>query len=417
TGVRAPLGFGKAIDYRDSKIVGDIKYLWEPGRHLELVTLALAYRITGQRQYASGALELLQSWFKQCPYPKGVHWISSLELGIRLVNWAFTWHLLGGANSPLFATDEGKSFLDVWLTSIYQHCHFINGHFSRYSSANNHLFGEYMGLFVASITWPCWPESEKWSKIAFDGLEEEAVRQNTIDGVNKEQAIYYQHEVMDMMLISHIVGATSSRRFSANFYNRFESLANFIASIMDSSGNVPMIGDADDALMVRLSYSPRSSPYRSLLGACAVLFDRSDFKKHAGLFDEKNRLLFGEPGIVKWDALSNVGPSTPQMTFPEGGYFILGSRFGHEDEVKAVFDCGPLGYLSIAAHGHADALALTLSVAGEQMLIDPGTFAYHTEKVWRDYFRGTSAHNTIRVDQLNQSQIGGNFMWLSKATS
>jgi len=80
-----------------------------------------------------------------------------------------------------------------------------------------------------------------------------------------------------------------------------------------------------------------------------------------------------------------------------------------------VADAGPLGYLSIAAHGHADALALTLSAGGHEILIDPGTYAYHTQKKWRDYFRGTSAHNTVRVDGVDQSVIGGNFMWLKHA--
>ena len=48
-------------------------------------------------------------------------------------------------------------------------------------------------------------------------------------------------------------------------------------------------------------------------------------------------------------------------------------------------------------------------------MIDPGTYAYHTQKNWRDYFRGTAAHNTVEVDGENQSVIGGNFMWLDKA--
>ena len=78
-------------------------------------------------------------------------------------------------------------------------------------------------------------------------------------------------------------------------------------------------------------------------------------------------------------------------------------------------DAGPLGYREIAAHGHADALSFTLSVGGEEFLVDPGTYAYHTEGEWRSYFRGTSAHNTVRIDGMDQSQSGGNFMWLRKA--
>ena len=78
-------------------------------------------------------------------------------------------------------------------------------------------------------------------------------------------------------------------------------------------------------------------------------------------------------------------------------------------------DAGALGYRTIAAHGHADALSFTLSAGGRELLVDPGTYAYHTHPVWRNYFRGTGAHNTVRIDGLDQSVPGGNFMWLAKA--
>jgi hypothetical protein len=60
-------------------------------------------------------------------------------------------------------------------------------------------------------------------------------------------------------------------------------------------------------------------------------------------------------------------------------------------------------------------LSFTLSAGGLPILIDPGTFAYHTERRWRDYFRGTSAHNTLRVDGEDQSIAAGNFLWLQHA--
>ncbi len=45
SGTEAPLAFGKTLNYRDEALVGDIKYLWELNRHLELVTLAQAYHL------------------------------------------------------------------------------------------------------------------------------------------------------------------------------------------------------------------------------------------------------------------------------------------------------------------------------------------------------------------------------------
>jgi hypothetical protein len=96
SGTRAPDAFGKSIDYRDERLVGDIKYLWEPNRHLQLVTLAQAWHLSGEERYAEGSRQLLESWFEQCPYPFGPNWTSSLELAVRLTNWAVAWQLLGG---------------------------------------------------------------------------------------------------------------------------------------------------------------------------------------------------------------------------------------------------------------------------------------------------------------------------------
>jgi uncharacterized heparinase superfamily protein len=103
--------------------------------------------------------------------------------------------------------------------------------------------------------------------------------------------------------------------------------------------------------------------------------------------------------------------------FPEGGYFLLGHRFGEPDEVVMTVDAGPLGYLGLAAHGHADALSLRLSAMGLPLLVDRGTFTYNTDPEWRRFFRGTLAHNTVTVDGQDQSEYGGPFLWLRKARS
>jgi uncharacterized heparinase superfamily protein len=191
----------------------------------------------------------------------------------------------------------------------------------------------------------------------------------------------------------------------------------FLAAVMDRAGHMPMIGDADDALMVRLSQEPDWSPYRSLLATGAVLFNRGDLAAKAGHFDDKSQWLLGDSAAEVFYTLQQPKAEQPRQSFTEAGYYLMGSRFGAADEVRALVDCGPLGYLSIAAHGHADALSFVLSAGGCELLIDPGTYAYHTQKKWRNYFRGSFAHNTLRVDGDDQSVIGGNFLWLRKANS
>jgi hypothetical protein len=415
TGRVAPLRFGKTLNYRDESLVGDIKYLWEPSRHAQLVTLAQAWHLTRERKYADGCRTLLESWFDQCPYPSGVHWTSSLEHAIRLLNWSFAWHLLGGNAAPIFAGAAGEAFKQRWLSNVYQHCRFIAGHFSRYSSANNHLLGELMGLFVASVTWPLWKRSRRWQKMAQRELEREALLQNGPDGVNREQANWYHHEVAEMMLVSGLIARANGCDFSADYWERLQAMLQYIASIMDAGGHVPNFGDADDAIIARLDPQP-GNVYRSLLATGAVLFDRAELKFKAGGVDDKTRWLLGDAASERFEVIGMREVSLPvRKDFPSAGYYILGDRFETDREVRIVADAGPLGYLSIAAHGHADALSFTLSAGGKEILIDPGTYAYHTQRVWRDYFKGTSAHNTVRIDGVDQSVSGGNFLWLKHA--
>ena len=412
TGTIAPLGFGILLNYRDASLVGNVKYLWEPNRHLELVTLAQAWRLTGEARFAQACRTLVDSWITQCPYMLGPNWTSSLELALRLINWSCAWHLLGGDEAVVFGDRDGEAFKARWLSAVRQHCHFIAGHLSLYSSANNHLLGELLGLLIGATTWPCWPESKRWRRRAQQGFEHQALLQNTVDGVNREQAIWYQHEVADMMLLAGLTARANGAGFSSAFWSRLEAMLDFIVSCMDVGGHVPAFGDADDAVIVRFSPDPDFNVYHSLLATGAVLFGRGDFKHKAQVFDDKSRWLLGDGAAATFAALTaDASGAHVRRRFDAGGYYILGSELETPREVRLVVDAAPLGYLAIAAHGHADALSFTLSVAGRPLLIDPGTYSYHTEKRWRDHFRGTSAHNTVCVDHLDQSVSGGPFLW------
>ncbi len=416
SGIEAPLRFGKTLDYRDPDIVGDIKYLWEPNRHLHLVTLAQAYALSGKQGYFHALAEQLESWFLACPHRRGPNWASALEAAIRLINWSIAWQLIGGAKAGVFQSPHYRELRVRWLRSVHQHVRFVRGWLSLHSSANNHLIGEAAGLFVAGLTWPHWPQAGAWVMTGKKILEREALAQNAPDGVNREQAIAYQQFVLDFLMPCLLAGRASGQRFSADYEARIEAMLGFVASMMDSGGNVPMFGDADDGCVAHLSQEPAFSPYRSLLATGACLFGRGDFKLKAGGLDDKTRWLLGETAERQFEGLdAEATRLPPRQAFPEGGYYILGCHFDTPQEIRVVADAGPLGYRSIAAHGHADALSFTLSAGGLELLVDPGTYAYHTQAAWRRYFRGTGAHNTVRIDGLDQSVQGGNFMWLKKA--
>jgi len=68
-------------------------------------------------------------------------------------------------------------------------------------------------------------------------------------------------------------------------------------------------------------------------------------------------------------------------------------------------------------HGHADALSLIVNVGGTEILTDPGTCVYNGSPEWRNFFRSTRAHNTVVVDDSDQSIPDGTFKWRRKTQS
>lgn len=411
TGRLAPLASAASLDYRDERRVGDIKYLWEPNRHLHLATLAQAYALTRNGGYADEVLRQIDSWIEQCPPGRGPNWTSPLELGIRLINWSLAWQWLGGAQAQVFATEWGRQVRERWLESVFLHAQAIANNLSRFSSANNHLIGEAAGVWIASVTWPYWRQMRLWGARCRSVLAREALLQNTSDGANREQALAYQQFVLDFLLLAGLAARACQMDFDPPYWARIERMMEFMAALTDAAGNVPMIGDADDGYVVSLAPEPDFCPYRSLVATGARLFARADFSVKAGRLDAKTHWLLGEPP----PPAGAPARFEPRREFREAGYYLLGDRFETEEEVRMLIDAGPLGYLSLAAHGHADALALMLNVGGHEVLIDPGTYAYHTQTDWRRYFRSTRAHNTVSVDGADQSEQAGNFMWIKHA--
>jgi hypothetical protein len=104
------------------------------------------------------------------------------------------------------------------------------------------------------------------------------------------------------------------------------------------------------------------------------------------------------------------------VVLAEGGYGVMRSGWDRRAH-QLVFDTGPLGCPVSAGHGHADLLGIQCTVFGEATIADPGTFCYTAEPAWRDFFRGTAAHSTVRVDGLDQAVPRGPFSWQARPSA
>jgi hypothetical protein len=403
-----PRIFAKEVDIRTGQY-GSAKHTWEVNRLQFLTKIAINYRITKDPYYLNLFQDIVKSWVLENPYLVGVNWYSNIEVNLRLITWFLAWEILDV--NDLVLHDPGfLQFVEkTWLPTIYQHCQYSHANPSYFSSANNHLISEYAGLFIAASFWQ-FPESQQWVQEAKHGLEKEILLQHAKSGANKEEATEYIQFITDFFLLSYIVGERTNNSFSTKYTTQLKAIFHYIHELAAHNGKVFFYGDEDDGKTFILNTEEPFDNFRSLFTTGAVLFQEAVWKHKSAGFDSKNYFLLGEHGKAIFDELPVLPPVSQSVFFEDQGHYLMKSNLNGK-EIYIHIDAAPLGFLSIAAHGHADALSFTLAVDGKPVFIDPGTYTYHTERDWRNYFISTLAHNTVQVDRLNQAKSTGPTMW------
>jgi hypothetical protein len=408
SGKSFPLIFSKKINIRTNPKFS-AKNVWEINRLQFLPQIAINFRISGNQEYITHFIKILSSWIDQNSYLKGINWYSNIEVNIRLTNWYICWQILD-VEQIASENKQFKEFIDTkWIPSIYQHCYYSYHNPSKFSSANNHLISEYAGLFAASSLWK-FKETEKWLKYAKSGLEKEILLQHS-SGINKEEAASYIQFITDFLLLSFIIGENTSQPFSKQYIKQLQKIFYYIYNFLDCNSNSPKYGDADDGKCFILDFDKNFNNFKSLLTSGSIIFKDSKLKSKSNGFDMKNEFLFGESGKMVYDLIPNISYSESSQFYKEEGHFIF-RKTSNKEEIYLHFNCAPLGFLSLAAHGHADALSFVLHLDGQPVIVDSGTYTYHMEPEWRKYFVGTLAHNTIRINKKNQAINAGPTLWL-----
>lgn len=389
--------FAPDVGYRHQSDLGSVKYVWEFNRLQWLQPLAAHYALTGSPEALSAIEAAVESWFSANPPFRGVNWNSGIELALRAHSLIVCAALCGDAIS-----EGGRTRIRAILgASLY----WLKRYPSHFSSANNHLVLELFAKFlIQSLVEGL--NDQAAAVQAQASLEREALAQILPDGVGAEQSLAYASFTVEALLTVALVTRRLGRSMSPAFDARLAAFAEWVAWFALPDGSTPSIGDDDESTIWHLNAGLEGGYPSSIAAAVAGYLRRPAF----GPTPRSNPLR-----LAVFSAPQAPGP--PRLgvrTFPQGGYTVIRRQVGGRD-VHLVQDHGPLGYLSIAAHGHADANAVFLALDGRPVLIDPGTYIYHAEDDWRTWFRGTAAHNTVCIAGLDQSQVAGPFMWTQKA--
>lgn len=407
---RSPLKHWKEFDGLDTTETGNTKIVWELNRHQHFFTLGVAFWLTGDERYGEAFARHLDSWMEQDPPGIGINWASSLEVSFRAMSWIWAFHFF--RDSDHFTPALFKRA----ITYLYLHGRHIERYLSKYYSPNTHLTGEALGLYYLGTQLPYLSRASQWQRLGEEILFAEIERQVLPDGVYFEQSTWYQRYTVDFYLHFLVLRSLQPVHWSTvpadKVEARLQKAVDLLMHLMMPDGTTPLIGDDDGGRTLPLT-TAQPDDLRGSMAVAAAMFGRGDHKFAAGAASEELFWLLGADGLSKYDALDAVEPSVTSLDLPDGGYCVMRDGWEDTDNVLIV-DCGDVGSLS-GGHGHADALSIVAAVHGRPLLVDPGTYTYHESPELRDYFRSTTAHNTVVVDGRSSSEPGSTFSWQTRA--
>jgi Heparinase II/III-like protein/Heparinase II/III N-terminus len=380
----------------------EIKHVWEINRLQFLVPLAVQARLTGDCRIRKLVLGIISSWMQGNPPYRGVNWVSGVELALRAISVAVALSIIG------LEKIEKADLVDI-ERFFAAHLFWLKRYPSLHSSENNHRVAELAGSLVCMAIAPG-IGSKGNLKRDLDQLMIQLEAQILCDGVGAEQSPTYAAFSIELALIAFFSLDIPPEKLPAAVRQRLSAWTDHVQWMSSSAGDVPMIGDCDDGKVVGIGDSA-GPPYVASIAECVADYLRDPAPRPSRRYLDLRDALFFPPR-----ACSTAAPITSPVgmkTWKIGGYSVW--RAMPSSPIVLVFDHGPLGYLSIAAHGHADALSVWLSMGDTPVIVDAGTYVYNSAPLWRERFRSSLVHNTLSIQQLSSSCTSGPFNWATKA--
>ena len=408
SGKRTGAAHWSAIDYLDPSVAGDKKVTWELNRHGHFVTLGQAYVLTEDERYAEAFVAQLLGWLDANPPRQGINWASSLEASFRSIAWIWALHC--------FAPSVRLSPSIIWRTikSLLAHGLYIESYLSYYFAPNTHLTGEALGLLYLGTAFPWFTDAPRWRRLGLDILLDRLPKQIQPDGVYFEQSSYYHRYTADFAVHVMLLATSADIALPSLISDSAAGLFDHLLWITRPDGHSTLYGDEDGGRLLSL-HRRDIGDFRDTLQAGAVLYGNGTWKWAAGPAGPELLWLLGPHRLDAYDRVPAMRPSRLARRFKTSGFVIL--RDGWSSTSSYVFVDGGSHGAANYVHAHADALSFEYAAAGITWIVDPGTYTYTRQPEWRDYFRGSQAHNTLVVEELPQSVPAGPFSWREVANA
>lgn len=235
--------------------------------------------------------------------------------------------------------------------SIYAQYRYLLKHQEKHL-LGNHYLENLKAIVICSVVFNEGKIYKKYVKRLLTELKEET----TEDGLHFELSLMYHKIVLEDLIRVAVLLNQGEKKEYKDVLEYIKKMSTALSSLEHGINRTPLFNDAGDNV---------AKTKESLLNTCKHLFS-----------------------IVpeKYDCIS--------------GYYKL-----YDGKLALIIDAGKLSPTYMPGHAHCDCLSFEMFYNGKPIFVNSGTYQYQGEK--RKYFRSTIAHNTVTMNNHEQSELWG----------
>ncbi|MCD4771689.1 heparinase II/III family protein [archaeon] len=242
---------------------------------------------------------------------------------------------------------------------------------THYEPFHNHGMNEAAALLLLAINFPELNSEGSWMEVSTERVDKGLEEIIDEDGVLIENSPYYHFYSLEKYWQIYQYSEDNNIFISEDFGEKLKNMIIYGTYILQPNMDIPMLG-ASLKRTINLN------------------------KNYIDIAEEDEEFLY-----VLTKGQEGTAPKNTTISFESSGQTIMrsgwkkGSEF--EKQTQLIFDAGPYR----TEHSDLDALNFNLYGDGLNLITDSGLYTYE-KGLMRDYFHGTSAHNTVIVDDEDQ---------------
>lgn len=293
--------------------------------------------------------EIVSAWIKENPPGAGNGW-EPYPISRRVSNWIF-WLLEDSLEHEIRRNAERSLAHQVeWLS------HRVEWHL-----LGNHLWANAKALIMGGVYFDC-SAADCWLKEGIEIFQRELREQVLEDGGHFELSpMYHALALEDLLDLVNLAGIYPQplKNEEGEWRATAGKMLGWLAQMTHPDGQLAYFNDA-------------------VQGIAPTLAQLQAYAEALGVKEERVRL--GASGYARIES----------------------------GDTTVILDAGPIGPDYQPGHGHCDMLSIEASHKGQQVIANSGISTYEKGEQ-RLAERRTAAHNTVRVDNAEQSELWGSF--------